>query len=55
MLIFARERLVFLSVPKTGTTAFAQALAPWGALDLRPLTGHRPPAQFATRLSPATG
>ncbi|MAU53752.1 MAG: gamma-glutamyl kinase [Roseovarius sp.] len=32
MLIFARERLVFLSVPKTGTTAFAQALAPRASL-----------------------
>lgn len=32
MLIFARERLVFLSVPKTGTTAFAQALAPHASL-----------------------
>ena len=28
MLVFWKQKLVFLSVPKTGTTAFQHALAP---------------------------
>ncbi|MET4126907.1 gamma-glutamyl kinase [Roseovarius sp. MBR-6] len=32
MLIFARQKLVFLSVPKTGSTAYARALAEHAAL-----------------------
>ncbi len=32
MLIFSKARLVFLSVPKTGTTAIEQALAPHAAI-----------------------
>ncbi|MGH1452995.1 MAG: gamma-glutamyl kinase [Paracoccaceae bacterium] len=32
MLVFWKERLVFLSVPKTGTTAYETALAPHAAI-----------------------
>ncbi len=32
MLVFWKERLVFLSVPKTGTTAYESALAPRAAI-----------------------
>lgn len=32
MLVFAREKLVVLAVPKTGTTALAEALAPHAAM-----------------------
>ena len=31
MLVFSNEKLVFLSVPKTGTTAYEAALAPRAA------------------------
>lgn len=31
MLVFWKQRLVFLSVPKTGTTAYEQALAPYAS------------------------
>lgn len=34
MLVFAQARLVFLSVPKTGTTAWAAALAPLASLSV---------------------
>lgn len=39
MQIFLPERLVFLAVPKTGTTAIEKALAPYVSIDIR-----RPPA-----------
>ncbi len=32
MLVFWKQKLVFLSVPKTGTTAYQQALAPLAAM-----------------------
>lgn len=32
MLVFWKQKLVFLSVPKTGTTAYEQALAPLAAM-----------------------
>lgn len=32
MLVFWKQRLVFLAVPKTGTTAYEQALAPLAAM-----------------------
>ena len=42
MLVFWKERLVFLAVPKTGTTAIEGALAPKAALVLRepPILKH---------------
>lgn len=44
MLVFWTERLVFLAVPKTGTTALEGALAPRAALVLRdpPILKHTP-------------
>ena len=35
MLVFWKERLVFLSVPKTGTTAYEAALAPRAAMSIQ--------------------
>lgn len=34
MLVFSNARLVFLSVPKTGSTAYAQALAPLASMTI---------------------
>jgi len=44
MLVFSKERLVFLSVPKTGTTAWVEALAPRASLVVRapPELKHAP-------------
>ena len=44
MLVFAREKLVFLSVPKTGTTAWQAALEPHASLIIRdpPEIKHAP-------------
>lgn len=44
MLVFAREKLVFLSVPKTGTTAWQAALEPLATLVVRdpPELKHAP-------------
>ncbi|WP_371037723.1 MULTISPECIES: gamma-glutamyl kinase [unclassified Rhodosalinus] len=44
MLVFAKQGLVFLAVPKTGTTAYAEALAPHASLVVRdpPELKHAP-------------
>ena len=44
MLVFSKARLVFLSVPKTGTTAWQAALEPHAAMILRdpPELKHAP-------------
>ncbi len=44
MLVFWKERLVFLSVPKTGTTAWEAALAPRAAMSIQdpPELKHAP-------------
>ena len=44
MLVFWKELLVFLAVPKTGTTALEGALAPNAALVFRdpPILKHTP-------------
>lgn len=44
MLVFSHEKLVFLSVPKTGTTAYEAALAPRAAMVVRqpPELKHAP-------------
>ena len=44
MLVFAREKLVFLSVPKTGTTAWQAALEPLATMMVRdpPELKHAP-------------
>lgn len=44
MLVFSKEKLVFLSVPKTGSTAYQEALAPRASLVVRdpPELKHAP-------------
>ena len=44
MLVFFKERLAFLSVPKTGTTAYQTALAPRADMVINdpPLLKHAP-------------
>lgn len=60
MLIFWKERLVLLAVPKTGTTAIEGALAPRAALVLRdpPMVKHTPLYRYLRFIAPylaATG
>lgn len=54
MLVFWKERLVFLAVPKTGTTAIEGALAPRAALVLRdpPVLKHTPLYRYRRFLAP---
>ena len=54
MLVFWKERLVFLAVPKTGTTAIEGALAPKAALVLRepPLLKHATVQRYKRILQP---
>lgn len=54
MLVFWKERLVFLAVPKTGTTAIEGALAPKAALVLRepPILKHATVQRFKRILHP---
>ena len=44
MLVFWKERLVFMSVPKTGTTAYEKALAPLASMSIQdpPELKHAP-------------
>jgi hypothetical protein len=44
MLIFWKQKLAFLAIPKTGTSAYAQALAPVASL----VTSRSPRAQTRT-------
>ena len=48
MLVFWKEKLVFLAVPKTGTTAIEGALAPRAAVVVRdpPILKHTPHYRF---------
>ncbi|MEM8774800.1 MAG: gamma-glutamyl kinase [Pseudomonadota bacterium] len=48
MLVFSKEKLVFLSMPKTGSTAYVEALAPRASLVLRepPELKHAPIYRF---------
>ncbi|MCC7321718.1 MAG: gamma-glutamyl kinase [Rubellimicrobium sp.] len=60
MLVFWKERLVVLAVPKTGTTALEGALAPRAALVLRdpPTVKHTPLYRYRRFIAPylaATG
>lgn len=60
MLVFWKERLVLLAMPKTGTTALEAALAPRADLVLRnpPVVKHTPLHRFRRFLAPylvATG
>ena len=54
MLVFWKERLVFLAVPKTGTTAIEGALAPKAALVLRepPILKHATVQRYKRILHP---
>ncbi|MEO1139502.1 MAG: gamma-glutamyl kinase [Pseudomonadota bacterium] len=55
MLVFSNEKLVFLSVPKTGTTAYEAALAPHAALVVRnpPELKHAPVFRYNRFFRPA--
>lgn len=54
MLVFWKENLVFLAVPKTGTTAIEGALAPKAAMVLRdpPTIKHAPIYRYRRFLKP---
>jgi len=54
MLVFWQEKLVFLAVPKTGTTALESALAPRASLVLRdpPHLKHSPVYRYERFLEP---
>jgi hypothetical protein len=54
MLVFWKERLVFLAVPKTGTTALEGALAPRAALVMRdpPTLKHAPLYRYRRFVEP---
>jgi hypothetical protein len=54
MLVFWKEKLVFLAVPKTGTTAVEGALAPKAAMVLRdpPAMKHAPVSRYKRILQP---
>jgi hypothetical protein len=54
MLVFWKEKLVFLAVPKTGTTALEGALAPRASLVLRdpPILKHCPVYRYRRFLEP---
>lgn len=55
MLVFSNEKLVFLSVPKTGTTAYEAALAPRAAMVVRqpPELKHAPVFRYNRFFRPA--
>lgn len=54
MLVFWKEKLVFLAVPKTGTTALEGALAPRASMVLRdpPILKHCPVYRYRRFLEP---
>jgi len=54
MLVFWEERLVFLAVPKTGTTAIEGALAPRASMVLRdpPILKHAPLYRYRRFVEP---
>jgi hypothetical protein len=54
MLVFWKENLVFLAVPKTGTTAIEGALSPYAAMVLRdpPQIKHAPLYRYGRFLQP---
>lgn len=55
MLVFSKAKLVFLSVPKTGTTAYEDALAPQASLVVRdpPELKHAPVFRYNRFFRPA--
>jgi hypothetical protein len=54
MLVFAKEKLVFLAMPKTGTTALEAALAPRSDMVMRnpPILKHTPAYRYNRFLVP---
>jgi hypothetical protein len=54
MLVFAKEKLVFLAMPKTGTTALEAALAPRSDMVMRnpPILKHTPAIDITAFLCP---
>jgi hypothetical protein len=54
MLVFAKEKLVFLAMPKTGTTALEAALAPRSDMVMRnpPILKHMPAYRYNRFLVP---
>ena len=54
MLVFVKERLSFLSMPKTGTTAYQKALAPRADLVINnpPLLKHAPVYRYTRFIRP---
>ena len=54
MLVFYKERLAFLSVPKTGTTAYEKALAPRAdmAISEPPMLKHAPVYRYNRFIRP---
>ena len=57
MLVFAKEKLVFLAMPKTGTTALESALAPRADMAIRnpPILKHTPAYRYNRFLKPYLG
>lgn len=57
MLVFAKEKLVLLALPKTGTTALEEALAPRADMALRnpPILKHTPAYRYGRYLKPYLG
>ncbi|MBZ8119483.1 gamma-glutamyl kinase [Roseovarius sp. LXJ103] len=55
MLVFSKHKLVFLSVPKTGTTAYQQALAPFASMIISdpPELKHAPVFRYNRFFRPA--
>jgi hypothetical protein len=54
MLVFAKEKLVFLAMPKTGTTALETALAPRSDIAIRnpPILKHTPAYRYNRFVKP---
>jgi len=54
MLVFPKQKLVFLAMPKTGTTALEAALAPKAGMVMRdpPILKHTPAYRYNRRLRP---
>lgn len=57
MLVFWKEKLVFLAVPKTGTTSLEGALAPKAAMVMRdpPILKHSPIYRYRRFIEPYFG
>ncbi|MEL7100028.1 MAG: hypothetical protein AAGM84_14475 [Pseudomonadota bacterium] len=52
MLVFSKENLAFLAVPKTGTTAFEMALRPRADIIFGKQRKHMPAQRYAKKVAP---